>query len=125
MRGAVMTTPGIGPATVGLRGSELFSALHAPMTSDEATATTVAGNNTLRFIGTNPTLVYRRETIESGENDGRERWRLGPEAAWEAAQSLVESNMIRTCVYSANRLIKARGSSLNCFAAQEGQVLEL
>ena len=38
---------------------------------------------------------------------------------------LHDDPMVASMAETANRLIKARGSSLNCFAAQEGQVLEL
>lgn len=38
---------------------------------------------------------------------------------------LHDDPMVASMAETANRLIKSRGSSLNCFAAQEGQVLEL
>jgi hypothetical protein len=46
--GAVMTTPGIGPATVGVRGSELLSREHAPAQIDRGSI--AATHKTLRFM---------------------------------------------------------------------------
>jgi len=46
--GAVMTTPGIGPATVGVRGSELLSKEHALAPIDAASI--AATHKTLRLM---------------------------------------------------------------------------